>query len=204
MVDEPQLPPGAYPNWKQRRYVEKKPNEALVRAIEAVVPKHESIIDLGAGCGWFVKRLRADGWLCDGVDATPDVWELSGRTVEEYDLLSDIPPAMIDRVEAGVFIPHLHRQWWDWALFSDVGEHVPREFEQKLVNNICKIPRKGFIVSWGYPHERGWNHVNCRTQVWVACEFAKRGWWADDELTQKARDASKFDKHHIRLFVARR
>jgi len=182
---------GIYSNRKQRRYVDKQPNENLVKAIMAVVPKDESIVDLGAGCGWFVKRLRKEGWKIDGVDGTPGVWELSKKTVREGDLLNDADIQQFSN-------------YYDWALFSDVGEHVPKEHEQKLIDNVCKIPRKGMIVSWGYPHERGYQHVNLRTQVWVACEFAKRGWWPDDELTQLARDTSKFPRHHIRLFVARR
>lgn len=179
---------GIYPNKKQRRYVGKQPNEALVRAILAVVPKEESIIDIGAGCGWYVERLRKEGYVADGVDGTPGIWTLSKHLVLEFDLLYDkeLPCT------------------YGWGLFSDVGEHVPREHEQTLIDNVCEIPTKGLIISWGFPHERGWHHVNCRTQVYVAAEFAKRGWWPDDELTQKARDASQFKFHHIRLFVAMR
>jgi len=182
------MTPGIYSNKKQRRYKDKEPNEALVRAIMEVVPKEESIVDLGAGCGWFVKRLRKEGWTIDGVDGTPGIWSLSEKTVMEYDLLSD------RKLQFG----------YHWGLFSDVGEHVPREHEQKLIDNICKIPMKGLMISWGFPHERGYHHVNCRTQVYVACEFAKRGWMPDDELTQRARDASQHKFHHIRLFVATR
>ena len=187
---------GAYSTKKQRRYVDKLPNEALVRAILAVVPKSESIIDLGAGCGHFVKHLRTEGYQCSGVDGTPDIWTLSNGQVRQFDLVVDDPKFLIQE----------RCNWaWDWALFSDVGEHVPREHEQQLIDNVCKIPKKGLIVSWGFPHERGYRHVNCRTQVYVACEFAKRGWWPDDELTTLARDASGFwPKHHIRLFVARK
>jgi len=185
--------PGIYSNRKQAHYKDKEPNEALVKAIEAVVPPEDSIIDLGAGCGWFVKRLRKDGWLdAWGVDGTPGIEELSERNVLEYDLVSGDQS-------------YFQGSSYDWAIFSDVGEHVPQEFEQLLIDNICKIPRKGMIISWGYPHERGYQHVNCRTQVWVACEFAKRGFWPDDELTTLARDTSGYwPKHHIRLFVATR
>jgi len=185
---------GIYPIRKQRRYVDKKPNEHLVKAILAVVPKSESIMDLGAGCGHFVKRLRIEGYRCSGVDGTPEVQKLSDGTVFQHDLVS----------EKGNIGPFTLNQW-DWGLFSDVGEHVPKEHEQQLIDNVCGIPTKGLIISWGYPHERGFHHVNCRTQVYVACEFAKRGWWPDDESTTLARDASGFwPKHHIRLFVARK
>jgi len=185
---------GVYPTRKQQRYVDKEPNEHLVKAILAIVPKTESIIDLGAGCGHFVKRLRTEGYRCDGVDGTPNVRKLSDETVFQYDLVSE-------KGSIGL----LTQNEWDWGLFSDVGEHVPKEYEQQLIDNICKIPTEGLIISWGFPHERGYHHVNCRTQVYVACEFAKRGWWPDDELTTLARDASGFwPKHHIRLFVARK
>jgi len=185
---------GVYSTRKQRRYVDKQPNEHLVKAILAVVPKNESIVDLGAGCGHFVKRLREEGYRCEGVDGTPDIFRISGRIIAQFDLVSE--KGSIDL---------LALDEWDWALFSDVGEHVPREHEQQLIDNICRIPRKGLIISWGFPHERGYHHVNCRTQVYVACEFAKRGWWPDDELTTVARDTSGYwPKHHIRLFVAKR
>ena len=185
---------GVYPTRKQRRYVDKEPNEHLVKAILAVVPKTESIIDLGAGCGHFVKRLRIEGYRCVGVDGTPDVEKLSDETVFQRDLVSK-----------KACIELFSQNEWDWGLFSDVGEHVPKEHEQQLIDNVCKIPTKGLIISWGFPHERGYHHVNCRTQVYIACEFAKRGWWPDDELTTLARDASGFwPKHHIRLFVARK
>jgi len=185
---------GVYSTRKQCRYVDKQPNEHLVKAILAVVPKYESIVDLGAGCGHFVKRLRAEGYhRCEGVDGTPEIKTLSQGLVWERDLTTWPNDDL------------LFHKITDWALFSDVGEHVPREHEQTLIDNVCKIPKKGLIVSWGFPHERGYHHVNCRTQVYVACEFAKRGWWPDDELTTLARDASGFwPRHHIRLFVARR
>lgn len=184
---------GVYSTRKQRRYVDKEPNEHLVKAILAVVPKSESIIDLGAGCGHFVKRLRTEGYKCAGVDGTPDVWKLSNGMVFQHNLVSE-------KGNIGLLTLNGHH----WGLFSDVGEHIPKEHEQQLIDNVCGIPTKGLIVSWGYPHERGYHHVNCRTQVYVACEFAKRGWWPDDELTTLARDTSGFLKHHIRLFVARR
>jgi hypothetical protein len=184
---------GIYSTKKQKRYVDKKPNEALVRAVLAVVPKDESIVDLGAGCGWFVRRLTEEGYECHGYDGTPEIEELSEGNVIRWDLVMD-QPSIFDLADG-----------YDWALFSDVGEHVPREHEQQLIDNICQIPRKGFIISWGFPHERGYRHVNLRSQVYVACEFAKRGWWPDDELTTEARDASGFwPRHHIRLFVAKR
>ena len=184
---------GAYSTRKQRRYVDKVPNEHLVKAILEVVPKNDSIIDLGAGCGHFVKRLRTENYACTGVDATPDIESLSGGHVLERDLT----------VWPGSNLKN-HRIF-DWGLFSDVGEHVPKEYEQQLIDNVCRIPTKGLIISWGFEHERGYHHVNCRTQVYVACEFAKRGWWPDDELTILARDASGFwPRHNIRLFIARK
>jgi len=184
---------GAYSTRKQARYKEKLPNEHLVKAILAVVPKSESIIDLGAGCGHFVKRLRLENYACTGVDATPGIESLSDGHVLERDLTTW--PGL-DGKQYSRF---------DWALFSDVGEHVPKEHEQQLIDNVCRIPTKGLIISWGFPHERGYHHVNCRSQVYIAGEFIKRGWWPDDELTTLARDTSQFyPRHDIRLFIVRK
>jgi len=179
-------------SFQQRKNAEHKSKpihrgtKGLIRAILAIIPKHESIIDLGAGSGRHVRLLTSEGYHCMGIDGTPNVCQITEGWVEQRDLLYPLR-------DVGT---------WDWGLFYDVGEHVPREHEEKLIDNICSVPRKGLIISWGFPHERGRGHVNCRTQVHVACEFARRGFWADDELTQRARDASGFRQHYIRLFVA--
>jgi len=199
---------GEYSESFQRRkkieHESKPPHEgtlALIRAISAVVPKSDSIIDLGAGTGRHVRMLREEGYNCIGVDGTPRISDITDGLVIERNLLeSPLRSPLLHPLGDSDFLCI-----WDWGLFYDVGEHVPRKHEQKLIDNICKIPRKGLIVSWGYPGERGRGHVNCRTQVYIACEFAKRGFWPDDRLTTVARDASSFwTKHHIRLFVAKR
>jgi len=182
---------------KKKEYESKSPHEGtlgLIRAVLAVVPKHESLIDLGAGTGRHVKMLHKEGYVACGVDGTPGIHALTEGHITQFNLVSG-NTSTICLSSNGPF---------EWGLFYDVGEHIPREYERQLINNICKIPLKGLIISWGSPGEKGKDHVNLRTQVYIACEFAKRGWMPDDELTQKARDASQFKLHHIRLFVATR
>ena len=127
-----------------------------------IIPKNESIIDLGSAVGRYVKGLRELGYTIDGVDGAEDVEEISGGLVTRLDLTKSV-----DSLKGK----------YDWGLFSEVGEHVPVELEKVLIDNVCSIPIKGLIVSWADPtgsKKRG--HINCRELLYVALQFSLREW----------------------------
>ncbi len=180
---------GAYTSMRQRRTERVRTvKQYTIDTITASVPKEKTIIDLGAGLGHHVRALRELGCDARGVDGTRNVEEQSEGLIKHVDLTRDC-----SRLYNTV----------DWGLFLEVGEHVPQELEGKLLDEVCRIPREGLIVSWAGIGQAGLGHVNCRTPAYVAGEFTRRGWRVDDESTHRARELSPRSVRH-RIMVLRR
>lgn len=144
----------------------------LWRALMAVLPdKQRRIVDIGAGIGHYVEALSLQGHLCAGIDGIEGIDQLSGGKVQHYDLTQPV-----------TWSPKA-----DWALFIEVGEHIPAQFEQIAVDNVAGAATEGLIVSWAYPGQRGRDHINCREQAWVVRQFAERGWPLDKQKTELAK-----------------
>jgi hypothetical protein len=138
-------------------------DEKKYKVVTSIIGIEDSIIDLGAGVGKYVTRLREDGWsLVNGIDGATDVEKFTGGLIKRLDLTT---PNLKTKIRRG----------YDWALFFEVGEHIPRKFEQVLIDNVCSIPRKGIIMSWGMPGQKGYRHVNCQSRNYVIRQFQARG-----------------------------
>jgi hypothetical protein len=142
---------------------------SVVEGIATLIHGRESILDMGAGHGRYVKALRELGYDIKGIDGTPGIEVLSEGLVQEVDLAGGL---RIDYVECA-----------DWGLCIDVGEHIQPDWEDVFFNNICRMIRSKIIISWGPPGCRGSGHVNCKTLVYVASEMARRKWFVNENLT---------------------
>ena len=174
-----------------------KIDKGLLRAIREVIPQstwgiRTSVVDLGAGAGQYVQRLREAGYGCRGVDATPGIGEISGGLVRQYDLTG---AALQDICHA----PHR----FDWAISIEVGEHIPSHLERNYFRHCSMAADDGLIVSWAVPGQRGKNHINCRTPEYVASRFGALGWIIDEKNTATAREAAgKGWNHKLLVFTS--
>lgn len=148
------------------------PNESLIRAITQIIHPTESIIDMGAGTGSYVRYLRELGYSITGIDGTKEIENLTDDNVFEQSLT--------ESCEAYYGCAY-------WGLLIEVGEHVPRELESRFLLEVSKIPTTGMIVSWAPPRQRGTGHVNCRPAEYVIEKFALLGWHFDEVVTKEAR-----------------
>ncbi len=178
---------GAFSHKVMKRRKGKRPSLLLVAAIKAVVSIDHTIIDLGAGEGRHVNVLKKEGYQVIGVDGTEGVEEITGGLIQWADLTN---------------CPELFHIA-DWGLFIDVGEHVPKEMEEKLFNSVSKIPKFGLVVTWGLPGQSGRGHVNCKPSEYVTIEFCKRGWKLDEKDTILARKMTN-RQHNNRILVFKR
>lgn len=163
------VPPGAY--GKLSGYdVIKEPTVVNMDAIIGSIPVGESVVDIGAHRGVLVKELRQRGYDAFGLDGIPKIERLTGGLVKRCDFTGD----------CSTFFGCA-----DCGLFLEVGEHIPRKYESRVIDNVSRIAKSRLIVSWA--HEGVGvgkaRHVNCRTQVYVASKFARHGWFVDDKLT---------------------
>lgn len=116
------------------------------------------IVDLGCGKGDYIKYLTNLGYNITGYDGNPNTFELSSGVASTLNLTKK----------------NLGLKVFDWVLSLEVGEHIPKCFEQRYLDNICSVANSGLILSWGVPGQSGYGHVNCRPLSYIIEEMEKR------------------------------
>lgn len=136
----------------------------------------KTVVDLGAGVGQY-----SDYFLRNGVtsfvlayDGALGIEEATGDFVRHLDL------ATVHNV--GKF---------DWVLSLEVGEHIPAEFEDNYIQNLHNAAKEGIILSWAVPGQKGYKHVNCRSNEYIIDKFNKLGWKYDSGKTKHLRRNSR-------------
>lgn len=76
----------------------------------------------------------------------------------------------------------------DMVISIEVGEHIPVEFEQVFIDNVCSHAKDYIILSWAVKGQGGLGHVNCKNNDYVINEVEKRGWTFDKETTNQMRN----------------
>ena len=78
---------------------------------------------------------------------------------------------VIDRTVDFAFTPP-----YDWVLCLEVCEHVPAEFENKVVANLHRANTKGIILSWAKKGQGGLGHFNEQDNEYVKGVFQSLGY----------------------------
>lgn len=167
---------GAFTSKQQTRRLNRPLETERLQIISNIIPQGASVWDVGAGPGEYVRWMREQGHNARGLDGTPDIFSISYGDVHCFDLSKrdqspqlPIPPPR------------------DWVLFWEVGEHIPKEFEEQVVCNVAHLAMEGIICSWATPGQRGRGHVNCLPASFVAEMFRRYGWEVHFEATALAR-----------------
>lgn len=143
----------------QKHIYDKGLGSALVPFFQS--RRARSILDLGAGAGWYVQTLRKASLRAGCFDGNRAVREVSQGRCLQADLSEE----------------HDLGQRWDWVMSIEVAEHVPHVFETTYLNNLERHSCKGIIISWAHPNQAGGGHVNCKTRKEVQDLFEERGFW---------------------------
>ena len=144
-----------------------------------------TVVDFGCGPGKYVKQLLEAGFECNGYDGNP-------HTIEYTDGLCQI----LDLSESF----HLENKF-ECVISLEVGEHIPKEYEQVFINNITNHAKNLLICSWAVPGQGGDGHVNCQTNGYVIGEIENRGFSLNENLTNRLRDSSSLSWFKNTLFV---
>jgi SAM-dependent methyltransferase len=113
--------------------------------------KCNSILDIGCGLGEYCDKFIEAGMYCEGYDGNPHT---EAFTNGKYKVLD-----FSESVDLG--------RTFDWVISLEVGEHIPREFENNFFGNIERHAAKGAIISWAVEGQDGLGHVNCRNNDYV-------------------------------------
>jgi hypothetical protein len=146
---------------------------SLARAIIKFFPHVKYVADIGCGNGRYTQNFINHGISCDGYDGSPLTPELTGGMCEVMDFSRP--------VNIGKF---------DLVLSLEVGEHIPAEYEQIFINNICNASNKFLLLSWAIEGQHGIGHVNCHSNEYIISELQLRGFthikWFSEILRDEA------------------
>jgi hypothetical protein len=73
------------------------------------------------------------------------------------------------------------------VLSLEVGEHIPQQYEQIFIDNLCHNCNSRMVISWAIEGQGGIGHVNCRNNSYVINEIEKRGFEFNIDLTSYIR-----------------
>lgn len=133
--------------------------------------KVRTVYDFGCGTGEYLQALA---------DKYPDV---KGTGFEG---------SQTDRIFKSIVAQDLSKPFQltpaDLAISIEVGEHIPKEFEQTFIDNISNNSSKHLIISWAIEGQGGLGHINCQNNDYIINQFEARGWKFNSELSYDLRD----------------
>ena len=134
-----------------------------------------SVADLGCGMGKYVNNFIKNGIKTRGFDGNPNTPELSNGTCEVLDLSKKV----------------IFDEPFSWILSLEVGEHLPKKFEDTFINNLHFNNKNGIILSWAIKGQPGDGHINCQNNDYIKNKICKLGYINDIKLEKKFRKRAK-------------
>lgn len=144
------------------------------------------VADFGCGEGSYVEAIYKAGIFCDGFDGNPCTEELTKGAGKTLDLSQ---PFFLEKV-------------YDWVICLEVGEHIPKEFEDGFFENLDNHVVNGIILSWAIKGQGGWGHFNEQDNEYVKNKMSKLGYVNDTVAENLLREKSTFPwfKNTIMVF----
>jgi cyclopropane fatty-acyl-phospholipid synthase-like methyltransferase len=134
----------------------------------------KTVVDFGCGMGDYAKAFKADGYKVEAYDGNPNTETLTGGIGKVLDLSK----------------PFYLGKKFDVVLSLEVGEHIPKEFEEQFIDNITKHAKKHLIISWAVVGQGGDGHVNCANNDYIIEQIVDRGFKHNAKDSQTIRNAA--------------
>lgn len=122
-----------------------------------------SVVDLGCGMGNYVKEFNKNNILTVGYDGNPNTTQLTNNTCKVIDLSE---PIRFD-------LP------FDWVMSLEVGEHLPKQFEDIFIHNLHNNNKKGIVLSWAIKGQGGHGHFNEQNTDYIKTKICQLGYVND-------------------------
>jgi hypothetical protein len=87
-------------------------------------------------------------------------------------------------------IPVFGLRLYDWVMSLEVGEHLPKKYEQTFLDNIVRHAKNGVVLSWAVPNQNGHGHINCQSLKYIVQQMNDRGFYHDQDYSVKLQNAS--------------
>jgi hypothetical protein len=178
------LQTGAY-NWSTS--VDYHIDHGLVAVLQTLF-RNVEVVEFGAGSGRYASALRNKTARYEAFDGAPNVAERTFGLVKYLDLTT--PKKDIRRS--------------DWVMCLEVIEHIPAQFEERVITFLKRTAKFGIIVSWARPLQKKQAHVNTRSILHVLSTFEGSDFEVDVALTLCLREVSTFTWFQRNIVVFKR
>lgn len=121
------------------------------------------LADLGCGDGKYVKTFRENAINAYGVDGNPNTPEYTNNMCGVLDLS----------------IPFKFSESIDWVMSLEVGEHLPKQFEDIFIFNLHNNNKTGIVLSWALEGQGGYGHFNERNNDYIKNKICSLGYTND-------------------------
>jgi cyclopropane fatty-acyl-phospholipid synthase-like methyltransferase len=136
--------------------------------------KVDTLVDFGCGMGDYVKHFIENNINVVGYDGNPNTPELTNNVCKILDLSK----------------PKKFDPSFSWVMSLEVGEHLPKKFEDIFINNLHNNNKKGIVLSWALKGQGGDGHFNEQNNDYVKSKICELGYTNDIESEQNLRNSS--------------
>jgi hypothetical protein len=133
-----------------------------------------TVVDFGCGMADYAKLFKEWDYNVEAYDGNPNTETLTDGIGKVLDLSK----------------PFYLNKKFDVVLSLEVGEHIPKEFEEQFIDNITKHAKKHLIISWAVIGQGGDGHVNCANNDYIIGQIVDRGFKHNAKDSQTIRNAA--------------
>ena len=124
----------------------------------------KSIVDFGCGNGYYVNEMVKAGLNATGFDGNPNTPKITKGLCGVMDL------SIVKQLDP-----------YDWVVSFEVGEHLPKEYEDSFITNLHLNNKKGIILSWAVKGQGGTGHVNEQNNDYIKAKICGLGYVNDSK-----------------------
>jgi hypothetical protein len=152
--------------------------------------KEKNIYDFGCGMGNYLNDLHKQGFKkLIGIEAEPP------KTDYEFEILSKNLAHPFSLEEKGIVIS------------LEVGEHIPKEYQNNYLDNITNNCSEYLIMSWAVKNQGGRGHFNELDNQEIIPEIEKRGFiylkQESNEVRNVIEDSCSWFRNTLMIFKKR-
>jgi cyclopropane fatty-acyl-phospholipid synthase-like methyltransferase len=146
----------------------------------------KKLLDLGCGPAFYVSEINKQDIECEAYDGNPNTPELTKGLGKVLDLSKDI--------DLG--------KTFDFVLSLEVGEHIPKEFEEIYINNVIKHSHNYILLSWAIKGQGGDGHINEQDNEYIINKVTSFGFKYQEEASSHFRNSAELSwfKNTLMLF----
>lgn len=163
-------------------------------SLEAVF-KPKSLIDLGCANGFMLEYFHNQGMRnLQGFEGAHAAFECMSECMKPFIQKCDL------RMDMGESSHPAIRKTFDVVNCTEVGEHIPVEYEEHFITNVIRFVDRILILSWSDEWEDfngldGTEHVNPRTKKYIKRKLASKGLLYDTRLSKEFVSALRAKKN---------